>query len=1029
MSDFISRYQQLNHEQKIAVDTLEGPVMVIAGAGTGKTQTIALRIANILEKTQTPPSSILCLTFTDSAAFNMRQRLLSIIGPAAYQVKVHTFHSFCNEVIADYPDYFIFAPDVKVADELEKIDIIKKLTDSLSDGSILKPWGDRYYYCREIQSKIQSLKRENITPDIFQNLIDAEKYFIEKSMEIYSQLKALRLQKDLEFDLLKLVSLLQNIPNLSTPILAQLNYFLNLYRNGGFAVGAAKSPAINFKNSLLNLIDDFQKNIPKQQQLLEIYQGYQAYLSGHGLYDFDDMILFVLNAFRRDTDLLRNYQEKFQYILVDEYQDTNSAQNEIVELIGSFYDNPNIFVVGDDDQSIFRFQGASIENLHHFINKYHIAPIVLHNNYRSHQLILDTADSVITNNKNRLGSLVKNVDKQLISQQKYDPDPVNLTIAPSPLEESYLVASKIQELISCGTSPGEIAVLYHNNNDNVELVEVLNRLKIKFYLASDQDILKSKIIIQLINLLKYIDNPADQTLLFPLLSSEFINFDPLDLLHLLRHEPVSLRSERKLKKFNLRLAKAQIRLRRYNLDKFFNITIRKFKFLKYCLQSQNPNLLNQLYLFYSELKRLSLEQNFNLSQFLNRLDRLAENKISLSLPPLADDLANSIQLMTVHKAKGLEFEHVFLIQVVDKKWGNSADRSSIQLPPGIIRTEISQNLTDPNEDERRLFYVALTRAKKQIYISYFSQNNAGKDVLPSVFLSEINPKLIQSIHPSPDSHSESLSVIFSPLASSTPSLNNYLKKYLTSDYIFNITHLNSYLRCPFCFYHNTILRVPQSKDKFSSFGTAIHAALSDAYLLKDGVYDKFVSTLRREQLPQDDYQESLTKGKILLDDYLKNYPINPDLKRLVDVDFKHDHVHLDDIPITGKIDLINIIRRDEIEVVDFKTGNPDGKYKELSPDGDYFRQLVFYKLLITLDPNFKYIVQKGTIDFVEKSKQRNVFIRKEFDITPDHLESLKVLIKTVYQKILNLEFFEIGENCKNKHNLHYLLKTQSQSFL
>ena len=124
---FDSEYQKLNTEQKQAVDTLEGPVMVIAGAGTGKTQTIALRIANILDKTQTNPSSIICLTFTDSAAFNMRQRLLSIIGPAAYSVKVHTFHSFCNEVIAVNPECFIFAPDVKVADELQKIDITPEM--------------------------------------------------------------------------------------------------------------------------------------------------------------------------------------------------------------------------------------------------------------------------------------------------------------------------------------------------------------------------------------------------------------------------------------------------------------------------------------------------------------------------------------------------------------------------------------------------------------------------------------------------------------------------------------------------------------------------------------------------------------------------------------------------------------------------------------------------------------------------------------------------------------------------------------
>ena len=440
------------------------------------------------------------------------------------------------------------------------------------------------------------------------------------------------------------------------------------------------------------------------------------------------------------------------------------------------------------------------------------------------------------------------------------------------------------------------------------------------------------------------------------------------------------------------------------------------------MQQKNPIVLNQLFTFYSELKRLSLDQKYTLVKFLNRLDQLAENNLSLPSPPLSVDLSDSIQLMTVHKAKGLEFEHVFLTQVVDKKWGNSPDRSTIQLPPGIIKTEIAQNLADPNEDERRLFYVALTRAKKQIYISYSATNDTGKDILPSVFLSEIDPKLIQTAAVPADTRTQALSTIFSPLHSLTHSYEEHLRNYLTTDYIFNVTHLNSYLRCPFCFYHNTILRVPQTKDKFSSFGTAIHAALSLAYTGQVKVFDKFVSVLKHEQLSASDYQESLSKGKILLDDYLNNYPIEKTQKHLVDHDFKSDHVHLDSIPLTGKIDLINVLSAREVEVVDFKTGNPDSKYKELSEDGDYFRQLVFYKLLATLDPNFDYVVKKATIDFVEKSKQRGTFIRKEFEISSEHIEKLKLQIKDVYQKILNLEFFEIGANCKNKHNLHYLLK-------
>lgn len=383
--------------------------------------------------------------------------------------------------------------------------------------------------------------------------------------------------------------------------------------------------------------------------------------------------------------------------------------------------------------------------------------------------------------------------------------------------------------------------------------------------------------------------------------------------------------------------------------------------------------------------------------------------------------------MTAHRAKGLEFGHVFIIQAIDKKWGNNPDRSTIKLPPGIINTELSIELNDVNEEERRLFYVALTRAKSQIYISYAAKSNSLRDQLPSIFLSEIDPKLIELIPVSPSTQSQSLQTLFSvgsPSQVETASLKKYLTEYFATEYVFNITHLNSYLRCPFCFYHTTILRLPQSKNKFSSFGTAIHAALSVAYQGKKNIIETFDRVLQKEQLPQGDYQESLKKGHEVLTEYIKNYPIDTSIDRLTEHNFRPSHVRFDNIPITGKIDLVNIISKNQVEVVDFKTGNPDGKYKELSEDGDYFRQLVFYKLLASLDPSFKYEVAKGVIDFVEKSRQRGTFIRKEFDITKEHVSNLKVLIKETYQKIINHEFNIIGENCRNSQHLHHLQRSK-----
>lgn len=1033
MSDFNTEYQKLNLLQKKAVDSIEGPVMVIAGAGTGKTQVIAHRIANILDKTQTNPSSILCLTFTDTGVNAMRSRLLKIIGSTAYSVRLHTFHSFCNEIILSHSEHFIVSHDLQPVDELEKLEIINQLIENLPDGAILKPWGDHYFYQHDIISSIQTLKRENISTNTFSKLISDQQNFIDKSVEIYNTIKLLRVSKTLESEVLDNLNKLLQIQDLSSTLKTSLVYHQNLFSSGGYNIGAAKNPAINLKNGLLKFVENIVKDTPKQTELLTIFNGYQLSLTDRGLYDFDDMILFVIKAFKENQDLLRQYQEQYQYFLVDEFQDTNSAQNTILDLLCNYYENPNIFVVGDDDQSIFRFQGASIENVYDFYNKFKTSPIVLQNNYRSHQLILDSSNSVISKNQNRIANFIKDIDKTLKSNSTFDPDPINIIPVNSTLEENYWVSNKIKSLINSGTKPSEIAILYRNNNDIDDMTDVLKKENINFYLQSDQNILDSRHIQQLIFLLKFIDKSSELENLYHILASSYFNLNSFDL-YRLSHNPQKIFDDTflnsfsppllpntliKIKNFKIRLSVVRHSLENDNLDRFFNKVIRKFKFLDYCLKHKDPQILNHLLTFHQELKKLSTDKKYSLKQFLDRLNSLSENDLKLSAPPLTENLDNSVQLLTVHKAKGLEFEHVFLIKVNDKKWGNTRNMSKLNLPSGILKYDIAGEVTDQNEDERRLFYVALTRAKKQIYISH--------GLIPSVFISEIDPKLIETISIPKDTQSLALQKYF-PIVENQQldiTYSKYLTDFLTTKYQFNVTHLNSYLRCPYCFYHQTILRIPAVKDKFSSLGTAVHVALSDLYKNQPNNLPNllaiFTSSLNKEGLNKSDYNESLFRGTQILTDYFNQYGQNLCQKVDTDKDFKSANLHLDNIPITGKIDLIEYLEDNKINVVDFKTGNPDGKYKELLPEGDYFRQLAFYKLLISLDLSFSQQFNSGIIDFVQKSKQKNTLIRKEIKITSDDIENLKLQITDVYNKILKLDFFKIGDDCKDHQHIHYLL--------
>jgi DNA helicase-2/ATP-dependent DNA helicase PcrA len=1048
-NNFLSEYQKLNDQQRQAVDTIDGPVMVIAGAGTGKTQTITLRIGKILTETQVNPNNILCLTFTENAAINMRSRLLSIIGPSAYSVRISTFHGFCNSVIKENPDKFLFSKKESVSlDEIKQIQIIRSLIDQLPATSSFKNINSLYFFQKDIIRSIQSLKKENIIPDAFEKLIKLATDFSQVALPTVDLLTQIRASKKAEGEI---VSIVENLLQKDIDILYQTRLKFHL---GSFT--RSEISLSDLKREVKDFITKTSLQIPKQLDLLTIYRGYQQQLLDQNLFDFDDMILWVVNSFKTDLNFLANYQEKFQYILVDEFQDTNSSQMEIINLLTQSQESPNVFVVGDDDQSIFRFQGAAIENIFTFYQKYQstIKVIALKNNYRSHRLILESSDNVIKNNQTRIANFIANLDKTLVATKTFDPDPINLFVANSEVEENFYIAQKIKNLIDSGTKPSEIAVLFRNNSDVDELISFLRQFQIRFLRSDAVNILENLSIQQLIDLFRYIDNPVDDVLLGKILSFKFLKIKSLDLYRLYHHSKnnslsevilnqerlsdlkITPKSQKKLSKFIKDIADIEKLKTNFTLPEIFNLVIRKFNYLPYVLKHQDLNLLKQLNALYSQLKNSLTIEKIDLHQWIENISTLVDNQISLNTLPLVDDLDQSIRLMTVHKSKGLEFEHVFLIKVLSGKWDSSFSRSNIKLPLGIIKTDIASVSLDKDiEEDRRLFYVALTRAKNQIYISYSKFNENGKELLPSVFINEIDQKLIQKINSNLATESESLISFFNPASPKIISLNleSYLKDYLAHQYRFNITHLNSYLKCPLCFFFKTILHLPQTKTRSLSFGTSVHGAL--AYLFniykKDNQLiplEKFLSifetNLKRESVNESDFNDLLITGRQMLTDYYEFYKDTFNGNCLTEHDFKFYGARLGDIPLTGKIDKMEILDNKNINVVDFKTGKPDNKYKELSVDGDYFRQLVFYKLLCQQSHGFPYHVKSGTIDFIQKDA-KGYYKRANFEITNQHVADLSILITETYQKILNLEFAP-SDQCDDPDHFHYLFEKYFQ---
>ena len=994
---FLDEYKKLNSKQKEAVDTIEGPVIIIAGPGTGKTQILAMRIANILKETQINPSNILALTFTNSGVYSMRKRLLDIIGHQSYSIHVHTFHSFCNEVILTFPEKFIFSSKINQLTDFEQIQLIQKIINE-KNLKLLKPLKAPFYYQSEILKAIGDLKQEGIGSKKYSMVLKQEE------------------ERILNFD--------------------------DLYIKGE-----------KIKAKYQDLLNQIEKN----KELVKIYESYQKTLADEGYYDYNDMILFTKEKLKTDPELLSYYQEKFQYILVDEYQDTNSAQNEIVQILGSFHPDPNIFVVGDDEQSIFRFQGASLENILNFKETYPNAKIiVLEKNYRSGQNILDSSRKLISQNKKQIFSLLK-INKNLESQIKQKGE-IFLGEFSSGREENFFIAKEIQKLIKAGAKASEIAVIYKNHRDGEELIDVLSRFNLPYQLEVGGSVLDDIEIQKLINILQAIDQPhgkENEQILFEIMHYPFFEIETLDLYRFTAYAHKTkisffdlLNSKTELKKLNLKnpdkilhfgkllLGCAQ-NFHNLTFAEAFELTLDSTGYLKYLLSlPESVHHLNRLQSLFEEIKILNVKnKNLKLSEFLNFLKELEKNNLMIKENPI-DSNFEGIRLMTAHKSKGLEFKIVFIIHCTDKHWGNSVKRQLIKLPSGFLKT---QNDSDENdEEERRLFYVGLTRAKNKIYLTYalnYSDSESKNLLIPSKFLSEIPPDFIKKIKSNiyKDQYFDRLKTTFNPKIWHPGKAFKEFIKEIIDNFSLSPTSLNAYLECPKSFFYNQILRVPKVKDFSQSYGTAVHKALElffkkfirDFELpTKKELINFYQNALNEEILSLEDLNRAKITGKNRLEQYFDFYKSNwtktgPPVN--VEYNFGFHNVHFDSIPITGKIDKIEMLNSigKKVKITDYKTSSPKSLNQILgqtqNSDENSLNQVYFYKLLAENDPLFSWKIAEIEFDFL--SPKNSKFFKVSVPIDNNDYEKFKLLVRNTYKEILNLNFTSatLKNNCQ-KYN-------------
>ena len=1094
---FLTNLNKLNPEQRQAVNQTEGPVMVLAGPGTGKTQVLATRIANILNNPdlQMNPENILCLTFTESGVVAMRNRLISIIGTPAYYVRIHTFHSFCNEIIQENPEIF---PNLSSVSEVEQIEIIETLISQLEAKSLLKPFGDPYMYKGEILNNIKLLKRESIKPEELENGIKSFEFFIEQfgaDIEAFISQNARKLKE--EDCIVFIDNLSQTVKSLADDLVFKpllINYIITFRKFWSHSTKIAE-----FKKLIKDFYEKFSKELSKQYDLLTIYKGYLRVFNERKLYDFEDMILFVIKAFasalnasQNDTNpaqkenILAKYQEQFQYILVDEYQDTNGSQKAILDLLTSYYqDQSNIFVVGDDDQSIYKFQGASLENVSSFYRTFRntIQVVCLNKNYRSQQNILDLSHHLVSHNQDRVTDLIEGLDKKLQSQrQDFNLKPVNINIHKDHSSEMFFLVNSIKDLIKSGTAASEIAVLVRSNKDVIQLADLFQRSNIPFKSYTNKNILDDIYIAQLLDLMRVIAKPkAHSYLLFNLLHYDFI-FKSLEQESEIEEKvsPFSLEKLWQLHKQNRDSELSLIELmledemfkgfakkildfhqRSFNtyLDELFEETIHEFKYLDFVLNTDedltNLQSLNELFSEIKDLQRAekirktyhdsgSVLDIYKLEDFIKHVDLLRENRLSLSNKS-EEILADVVQIMTAHKSKGLEFEHVFMHKCIDKVWGNPRSYSKLKLPPCLVTEVAMQTKESLNEEERRLFFVAMTRAKKELHLNYYQKDSQGKDVTPSIFIEELKTYRnkeqfslndMSDMSNSTENSAEDLyqSLIAKNLAFLKPSkekefpLDKLLLEKILADYKLSVTHLNTFLGCARKFYYQHILRVPSAKSKHASFGTAIHNSLYEIFTLlkkapafnqndssnselnhnlyKTKLLESFEKYLKAEFLDEKDYDDSLSLGKDALTKYYDKYSSNFITK--TELEFDHKSLEYNGIKLTGKIDKIEILDpvAKTVNVVDYKTGNPASKRSALKAGTDYHRQIVFYQLLCDLalkEGTFKYRMISGELDFVQQDNAGE-FYKDKIIVRNEDIENLRQEIEVFKKQVFNHEF-------------------------
>lgn len=855
--------KKLNKQQIEAVEYGKGPLLIIAGAGTGKTTVITERVKHLIAKNLAKPSEILALTFTEKAAREMEERI-DIALPYGYtEMWIATFHAFCDRILRSEALHIGLDPSYKLMTEAETIQFLIKNLFKF-ELKYFRPLGNPTKFIDGMLQHFSRLKDEDVGPEEY------------------------------------------------------LNYARKLPR---------------------------AEEADKSLELAKAYQKYEELKVKEGLLDFGDLIEQTLRLFRSRKNITLQYQKQFKYILVDEFQDTNFAQYALVKELAPLKNKPNLTAVGDDSQSIYKFRGAAISNILQFMKDYPKAKqVVLTNNYRSTQTILDKAYQLIKHNDPDTLEAKLGISKDLKAVRKVKEMPVKFIWEERVENEAEAVAKKIAELIEGKYDYKNFAILVRANNHADPFTRALTRAGIPYQFLGPGQLFRQPEVKNLTAYLKVLYNFEDNVALYLVLSQDIFDINARDLAAInnfsrRRNLSVFESCEQVDKIFVSSATKEKVK-------KFVEMVNRHLKLipketagqiLYYYLQ--DTGLLKKLAQTNSALEERQVQ---NIARFFDRLKTYEVDHEDATVPVVVDWLnlsmtlgesplasnadwteENRVNLLTVHSSKGLEFPVVFLVNLVAGRFPTRERREQIPIPEALIK-EILPVGDYHLEEERRLFYVGMTRARDRLYLSaanYYGDGKRERKVSPFV-IEALGEKVITRKAPEADSQ---LSIFdFKPAEEIVPASLSANRRI---DYL-SFSQIESFNTCPLSYKFRYIYQIPVPSSEAQSFGDTIHKTLRDFYqqVIKKQkpkltdllvLYDNNWSPLGYKSKAQE--KEVKHKGEIILANYFKQ-AYNPNLiPQSLEQVFR---IRISpDLRIGGKIDRVDITK-EGLEIIDYKTGQP-----------------------------------------------------------------------------------------------------------